>query len=120
MIATLKEGKMTYDEFRQFLGTTRSFRRSLEPFIPIPLGLENPGGQELRPLDSAVPSVEKTLVGFGRGIGKETVGYFERLFRRESLMSEAESESDMFRSPRLTVCRPLPPSRSCAASDAWA
>ena len=100
---------MTYDEFRQFLGTTRSFRRSLDPFIPIPLSLEDPGVQELRP-DSTVPSVEKTLVGFGRGLGKETVTYFERLFRRESLTSEVEGESDMFKSPRLTVCRPLTPS----------
>ena len=93
IISTLKEGKMTFDEFRQFSAAANPSNRSLYlPPISTPLTLEDPGVKYHKNMDSNTNSVDKQSSNFSRGFGKDPVGYLERLFRRESMTSETEYE----------------------------
>ena len=107
VIATLKEGKMTFSEFRQFLAATSSFREQAPSFsrsfsAPLNNGLSS--GIRGSGLGDFTANSVGRLAGDGKGTGKEAVGYFERLFQSDS--NTVEGDFDVFTSPRLAVCRP--------------
>ena len=95
---------MTFSEFRQFLATTSSFRqyspsfsRSFSAPTSGPTGIRGCG------LGDFTANSVGRLAGDGKSTGKEAIGYFERLFQRDS--NTVEGDFDVFTSPRLAVCR---------------
>jgi hypothetical protein len=107
VIATLKEGKMTFSEFRQFLAATSSFREQVPCFsrsFSAPISNGPSSGIRGSGLGDFTANSVGRLAGDGKGTGKEAVGYFERLFQIDS--NTVEGDFDVFTSPRLAVCRP--------------
>ena len=96
---------MTFSEFRQFLATTSSFRQygpSFSRSFSAPL-TTGPAGMRGCGLGDFTANSVGRLAGDGKSTGKEAVGYFERLFQRDT--NTVEGDFDVFTSPRLAVCR---------------